>query len=140
MLSFIIATLLWLPLPAGAQSGPSTVTILHFNDVYEITPVDGGKAGGLARLARFRAEMKTRHPELITTLGGDVVSPSALGTARVNGERLAGKQMVAVLNALGLDWRRSGTTSSTPGQRPTPHWTAASPPSGTVRPPHGADH
>ena len=82
---------------AGARTG-ATVTILHFNDVYEITPVEAGKAGGLARLARFRAELKTQHPDLITTLGGDYVSPSALGTARVNGERLAGKQMVAVLN------------------------------------------
>ena len=67
----------------------ATVTILHFNDVYEITPVEAGKAGGLARVARFRAELKAQHPELITTLGGDYVSPSALGTARIDGEPLA---------------------------------------------------
>jgi 5'-nucleotidase/UDP-sugar diphosphatase len=90
------------------QSASATITILHFNDVYEITPVDGGKAGGLARLARFRAELKARHPGLITTLGGDYVSPSALGTARVNGERLAGRQMVAVLNLVGIDWATFG--------------------------------
>jgi 5'-nucleotidase/UDP-sugar diphosphatase len=81
-----------------------TVTIVHFNDVYEITPVDGGTAGGLARVANVRARLKRQHPELLTTLGGDYLSPSALGTARVNGERLAGRQMVAVLNLLGLDW------------------------------------
>jgi 5'-nucleotidase / UDP-sugar diphosphatase len=94
------------PVPARAQ-GP-TVTILHFNDVYEITPVEAGKVGGLARLARFRAELKAQHPELVTTLGGDYVAPSALGTARVNGERLNGKQMVAVLNLVGLDWATFG--------------------------------
>jgi 5'-nucleotidase/UDP-sugar diphosphatase len=104
-LSTLVAVcLLVLPLPARAQ----TVTILHFNDVYEITPVEAGKAGGLARLARFRAELKAQHPELITTLAGDYVGPSALGTARVNGERLAGKQMVAVLNVVGLDWATFG--------------------------------
>ena len=105
LLAFATACLLLLPLPARAQG---TVTILHFNDVYEITPVEAGKAGGLARLARFGAELKARQPGLIITLGGDYVSPSALGTARVNGERLAGKQMVAVLNVLGLDWATFG--------------------------------
>ena len=116
VLRFLAAGLLLLPLPANAQSRPpapitaggGTVTILHFNDVYEITPVDGGAAGGLARVATLRARLKAREPGLITTLGGDYVSPSALGTARVNGERLAGRQMVAVLNVLGLDWATFG--------------------------------
>ena len=49
---------------AHAQPGGPTVTILHFNDVYEITPVDAAKAGGLARLARFRAELKAKHPAI----------------------------------------------------------------------------
>src|SRR3954467_2526130 len=89
------------PAPAGRAK---SFTILHFNDIYEITPVEAGKAGGLARVARFRAALKRQHPELITTLGGDYVSPSAIGTARVNGERLAGRQMVAVLNIVGVDW------------------------------------
>ncbi len=100
-------TLLLLPLAARAQPGP-VITIVHFNDVYELTPVEGGAAGGLARLARFGAELKARQPGVIITLGGDFVSPSALGTARVNGERLAGRQMVAVLNVLGLDWATFG--------------------------------
>src|SRR5436190_4573844 len=96
---------------AHAQSGgaaPATFTILHFNDVYEITPVEGGKAGGLARVARFRAELKAKDPTLLTTLGGDYVSPSALGTARVDGEPLRGRQMVAVLNLVGVDWATFG--------------------------------
>jgi 5'-nucleotidase / UDP-sugar diphosphatase len=115
-LAFVAAFFLFLPLGASAQprpprpitAGGGTVTILHFNDVYEITPVDGGAAGGLARVATLRARLRALYPSLMTTLGGDYVAPSALGTARVNGERLAGKQMVAVLNVLGLDWATFG--------------------------------
>ena len=108
----LLSALLCLATVVQAQSPRSTplaagggaVTILHFNDVYEITPVAAGKAGGLARVATLRARLKARFPALLTTLGGDYLSPSALGTARVEGERLAGRQMVAVLNVLGLDW------------------------------------
>ena len=105
--SAIVVVLLVLH-PAHAHTAPSTITILHFNDVYEITPVEAGKAGGLARVARLRATLAAQHPGLITTLGGDYVSPSALGIARVNGERLAGRQMVAVLNLVGVDWATFG--------------------------------
>jgi 5'-nucleotidase / UDP-sugar diphosphatase len=105
LLSFVAGCVL---LVAPAARAQGTVTILHINDVYEITPVEAGKAGGLARVARLRAELKSREPSLITTLGGDYVSPSALGTARVNGQRLNGKQMVAVLNAAGIEWGTFG--------------------------------
>ena len=81
----------------------AAIHILHFNDVYEITPVEGGRSGGLARLAALRRALRDSFPGLITTLGGDFVSPSALGTARVGGQRLNGRQMVSVLNAVGLD-------------------------------------
>lgn len=37
-------------------------------------------------------------------LAGDLLSPSAVGTATVEGERLAGKQMIDVMNVLGLDY------------------------------------
>ena len=79
------------------------IHILHFNDVYEITPVEAGRSGGLARVAALRSALRDSFPTLITTLGGDYISPSALGTARVAGERLNGRQMVSVLNAVGLD-------------------------------------
>lgn len=78
-------------------------TVLHLNDVYEITPVEGGQAGGLARVAGLRQQLLRDDPNTITVLAGDFLSPSALGTARVDGERLAGRQMVDVLNTLGLD-------------------------------------
>jgi len=78
-------------------------TILQINDVYEITPVEGGRSGGLARVATLRKQLLAEGDPVLTVIAGDFYSPSALGTARVDGERLAGKQMVAVLNALGMD-------------------------------------
>lgn len=97
------------PGTAGGVAEPvAVVSFLHFNDVYEITPVEGGRSGGLARVATLRRRLLDSLPALLTTLGGDFVSPSALGTSRVDGERLAGRHMVAVLNLLGLDWATLG--------------------------------
>ena len=84
------------------------VTILHFNDIYEITPVSGGKEGGIARVATLRKQLLARNPNTITTLGGDLFSPSAVGTAEYQGDRLAGRQMVDVLNHFGLDYATFG--------------------------------
>ena len=53
IVSACLAVILCFAAPAHAQqrARPVTFTILHFNDVYEITPVEGGRAGGLARVA-----------------------------------------------------------------------------------------
>jgi len=80
------------------------LTLLQINDVYEITPVSGGKEGGMARLATLRQQLLRQNPNTFMILAGDLVSPSALGTAVVDGERLAGKQMISVLNAAGLNY------------------------------------
>ena len=91
-------------LEAPAVEAPAhTFTVLQLNDVYEITPVEAGRSGGLARVAGLRNELLAEGPPVLTVIAGDFLSPSALGTARVDGERLAGAQMVAALNALGLD-------------------------------------
>ncbi|MFO1315672.1 MAG: bifunctional metallophosphatase/5'-nucleotidase [Burkholderiales bacterium] len=94
--------------PAGRAPKPVTVTLVHLNDVYEILPVEGGKSGGLARVATVIRKLKASNPALLTTLAGDYLSPSALGTARVDGQPLAGRQMVGVLNAVGVDWATFG--------------------------------
>jgi 5'-nucleotidase / UDP-sugar diphosphatase len=91
---------------AAARPAASPVvefTLLQYNDVYEIGPVEGGKSGGLARVAMLRQRLLAENPNTFTVLAGDFVSPSALGTAKVDGQSLAGRQMVAVLNAAGLD-------------------------------------
>ncbi len=81
-----------------------TITLLQMNDVYEIDPVNGGKEGGLARVATLRDRLLRRNPNTITVLAGDLFSPSALGTAPYKDGRLNGKQIVATMNALGLDY------------------------------------
>ncbi len=106
-----LGSLIWLfSLGLGAIAGAETIpfTLLHFNDVYEIMPIAGGKWGGLARVATLRQRLKQENLHTYTVLAGDLFSPSALGTAQVNGDRLAGKQMVAVLNQLGLDYATFG--------------------------------
>ena len=47
------------------------MTIVHLNDVYEIVPVDGGKSGGLARMATVVKQLKSTRSPLLVTLGGD---------------------------------------------------------------------
>jgi len=84
------------------------ITILQLNDVYEIASVGDGKAGGLARLATLRRELAAENPNTYTLLAGDCLSPSALGTAKVGDGPLAGRQMVAMLNAMGLDYATFG--------------------------------
>jgi len=87
-------------------TSPRTIefTVLQLNDVYEIAPLEGGKVAGLARVAALKKELEQENPNLITILSGDFLSPSLIGTLKIDGERLAGKQMIDVLNHLGLDY------------------------------------
>ncbi len=97
--------------PAGPSAGSGSVvalTILQMNDVYELTPVSGGAEGGVARLATLRGQLKAENPNTYTVLAGDLLNPSALSTAMVDGRRLAGRQMVDVMNILGLDYATFG--------------------------------
>jgi 5'-nucleotidase / UDP-sugar diphosphatase len=84
------------------------INLLQLNDIYEITPVEGGTRGGLARVATLRKQLYQANPRTYTFLAGDAFSPSALGTAKINGIPLAGQQMVAVMNALGFDYATFG--------------------------------
>jgi 5'-nucleotidase/UDP-sugar diphosphatase len=78
--------------------------ILQMNDVYEIAPIEGGQRGGLARVATIKNELIKINPNTISIMAGDFLSPSALGVTTINGETLAGKQMVDSLNVTGLDY------------------------------------
>ncbi|OUL30415.1 bifunctional metallophosphatase/5'-nucleotidase [Nostoc sp. T09] len=84
------------------------INLLQLNDIYEITPVEGGTRGGLARVATLRQQLYKANPRTYTVLAGDAFSPSALGTAKINGTPLAGQQMVAVMNAVGFDYATFG--------------------------------
>lgn len=106
-LFFIITACSTLP-STGVDENRIHVTIVHFNDIYEITPISGGLEGGIARVATLRNQLLTRNPNTITTLGGDLFSPSAVGTASYQGDRLAGRQMVDVMNHFGLNYATFG--------------------------------
>ncbi len=67
------------------------------NDVYTLEPVDGGRRGGFARLATLVQRLRRENPATLMALGGDVISPSVASTL------LKGEQMIAGLNAIGLD-------------------------------------
>lgn len=79
------------------------IKIIQINDVYEIDAINNGKNGGLARVAHIRDSVNKKFPNTYFFLGGDFLNPSLLGTIRVDGDRLQGKQMVEVLNAAKLD-------------------------------------
>lgn len=104
-----LVSIAWYLAPGAAAQKPTLVTekvgqpeiaftILQMNDIYEITPISG--EGGMARVKTVYQRLKKRNPNTFIVVAGDFFSPSALGTARVGGERLAGQQMVAVMNAL----------------------------------------
>jgi 2',3'-cyclic-nucleotide 2'-phosphodiesterase (5'-nucleotidase family) len=101
LLVALVCVLAW-----SACAGPATlrqartdarVTFLHVNDAYELEPVDGGRRGGMARLATLVKRMRGTQPHAIFTHGGDAISPSVMSTY------LKGEQMIAALNAIGLD-------------------------------------
>ncbi len=65
-------------------------TILQINDVYEISPLEGGKSGGLARVATVKKELLRENPNTIAVLAGDFLSPSFIGTLKTDsGEPIA---------------------------------------------------
>src|SRR5574341_1729202 len=85
------------PLSAATAERTTHLTILQINDVYEITPVEQGKKGGLARVATLRDRIAQESPNTIFVLPGDFLSPSTMSSL------FQGGQMVATLNAIGLD-------------------------------------
>lgn len=91
LLTGIIAALFM----AAAQAQNAEVTILHMNDVYEISPVRG--EGGLAELMTLLKAERQAHHNSLTAVSGDFLSPSLLsGTTK-------GVQMVELFNAMGVD-------------------------------------
>lgn len=73
------------------------VTLLQVNDVYQFTPVDEGKAGGLGRLAVLRQRIMSESRHTLFLMSGDTISPS------VESLTYKGQQMIDAWNAIGLD-------------------------------------
>ena len=73
------------------------ITVLQLNDAYTLEPVDNGRRGGMARVATLAKRLRAENPNTLFVLAGDFLSPSVLSTY------LKGRQMVAVLDAIGVD-------------------------------------
>ena len=82
---------------AAAPAPAVHVTLLQINDAYVLEPVDGGRRGGMARLATLVKRARAANPNTIFAHAGDAISPSPMSTI------LHGEQMIAVLNAVGVD-------------------------------------
>lgn len=78
-------------------------TFLQINDVYEIAPIQGGEFGGMARVETVHQELLKENPNTMLFMAGDFLNPSLLGTLKVEGERVRGKQMIEVMNAMNFD-------------------------------------
>jgi len=87
-------------------------TVLQLNDVYDATPVEGGRRGGLARVATLRAQLEEENPNLISVLVGDFLSPSAIGATTGDG----GRHMIEALNAMKLSHATIGNHEFDVGQ------------------------
>ena len=90
--------------PGERATGDDLVrlTLLQINDHYVLEPVDGGRRGGMARLATLVRDLRRESPNSVFVLAGDTLSPSVESTF------LQGAQMIAALNAIGLDFATFG--------------------------------
>ena len=77
--------------------------ILQTNDVYEISPLENGKVGGMARVAQLKKELSEANPNIISIMAGDFFNPSIYGSLKFEGERIRGRQMVETMNVAGID-------------------------------------
>jgi len=85
---------------AGSPRQQSQVTLLQINDVYSTIPING--AGGLARVATLKQRMSSGGHPVLMLLAGDFLSPSVASSV------FKGEQMIATLNAAGLDYATLG--------------------------------
>ena len=89
---------------ARKDDGKITITFVQINDVYEIAATQGGKVGGVSRVATLKKEELSKNPNTFMVMGGDFLSPSVYNSLKHEGKRIRGKQMVESLNTAGLDF------------------------------------
>lgn len=90
--------------PSTTDDGKITVTFVQINDVYEIAATQGGKIGGVARVATLKKEELAKNPNTFMVMAGDFLSPSVYNSLKFEGKRIRGRQMVESLNTAGLDF------------------------------------
>ncbi|MCX4246650.1 5'-nucleotidase C-terminal domain-containing protein [Paraliomyxa miuraensis] len=79
-------------------------TVLQLNDTYDAMPVEGGRRGGLARVATLYQRLREENPNTFSVMIGDFLAPSAIGA--ITGD--SGLHMVEALNAFGLTYATMG--------------------------------
>jgi len=84
----------------GSPRNQSQLTFLQINDVYTTIPIND--VGGLARVATLKRRLSAGGHPVILALAGDFLSPSVASSV------FKGEQMVATLNAAGLDYATLG--------------------------------
>lgn len=84
----------------GSPRSRAQVTLLQINDVYQTGPVDG--LGGLARVATIKKRLQDDGRAPLLLIAGDFLSSSVASTV------FKGEQMIAALNAAGLDMATLG--------------------------------
>lgn len=85
------------------DDGNVTINFVQVNDVYEIAPLNGGKDGGMARVATVKKKYLSANPNTLLVVAGDFLSPSVFNSLRYEGKAIRGKQMVEAMNAAGMD-------------------------------------
>ena len=91
------------PTASTTDNGFISMTLVQINDVYEIAPLNGGKAGGMARVASLKKTILKDNPNTLMLIAGDFLSPSVYNSLKYEGSRIRGKQMVEAMNAAGVD-------------------------------------
>ncbi|MFI5171444.1 MAG: bifunctional metallophosphatase/5'-nucleotidase [Chitinophagales bacterium] len=82
-----------------------TITLFQLNDIYEISPLNNGAVGGMARAATVISDLEKENRNTYVVVAGDFLSPTAIGTLPYNkaGDKMAGIQMVETMNQAGVD-------------------------------------
>lgn len=87
----------FLPGDEGLPQARSALTLLQINDVYSALPVDGGNAGGLARVATLKKQIAGEGRTVELLLCGDFLSPSIASSV------FKGRQMMEAFDRAGVD-------------------------------------
>ncbi len=95
LLIVAVASVLVLLQAGAALAETVRLTFVHVNDVYEITPTQDG--GGLAELKTAVDSERAKSPNLIYSLGGDLLSPSLMSGST------KGAHMISLMAGTGLD-------------------------------------
>lgn len=94
IIGFFFASILGFSVALAQEK--TSLTFLHINDVYEISPNRDG-VGGFAQVATMINEERAKNANTLVTFGGDLLSPSLLSGIT------EGKHMIEFMNKIGTD-------------------------------------